>query len=420
MKLIKVIVVSILLAVLTSTLYYGLFIGVHSPNKISTKKEAIIIVPGFIASCIIDDENIYWDPVNPIRKSKVDLFSRIKALILDEEGNTSVPMWAPTMKDDLDLVGGAINVSYDLFYDVKNRFEDRYDVMMFQYDWRIDNRISAAQLDTFIKENKWDKVILLGHSMGGVVISSYLTMGEKQREKVKMMSTFGTPYLGMVEIIGLMETGFFPFADDSLTSLIQPFLKSLSMNMPAIFQLLPSKYLLQGSYYANEEEGMSSFIRIEGENGWEYLTNWNDIKQFISSRPWAKYNQTEGKIGQVKDMYTNALQLQEDFFYKDDKGVMRHITEKVNSYYFAGATSKVATRIDFDIEGKANRVESSNAFHDGTVSKNSALINNEPDNVRYFLFEGYDHLALIYRNEENKTDPIDIFYGLVEELDTNE
>ncbi len=416
MKIVKVVVISVLLVALIGVSYIGF--SNYNTNKISQHDEAIIIIPGFFASCLIDDDNIFWDPLNTIRDSKIaSPFERLPYLLMDEDGQPLNPAWAPTMKDDIDLVGGATNISYDLFYEVKEKYEGEYDVMMFQYDWRLDCRKSAKQLDSFIKENQWKKVIFLCHSMGGFVASTYLTLGQEQVDKVKMMTSFGTPYLGIVDLLGLLETGYYPFADPGIVQFFTAGLKNIARNMESIFQLMPSKKLLETSYFRDKEDGYASFIRVQTETGWKYLEDHDEIIALLETRPWARYSEdTPDKEGEIKRTFTDAMNLQSQFFYVDAQGIERHVTEKVNSYYFAGTTMTTSARLDYYANGDIKRKVSLQEVHDGTVLTDSALIGHKPDNKRYFLCEGFNHMGLVYRQDADSYAPLDEFYALVSEL----
>ena len=93
-------------------------------------------------------------------------------------------------------------------------------VYMFSYDWRQSNFISATKLRRFIeklcKEEGFEKVDLIGHSMGGLLISSlyagYIVVDGiadplftirdlSIRSKIDKIITLGTPYEGAPKLI---------------------------------------------------------------------------------------------------------------------------------------------------------------------------------------------------------------------------
>ncbi|MGL4498465.1 MAG: esterase/lipase family protein [Planktothrix sp.] len=87
----------------------------------------------------------------------------------------------------------------------------------FPYDWRRDNRVSARKLQRFIDEKlrQWRQesgyedaqVILLAHSMGGLVSQYYLEVLGGWRD-CKALFTFGTPYRGSVSAILSLVEGY--------------------------------------------------------------------------------------------------------------------------------------------------------------------------------------------------------------------
>jgi hypothetical protein len=85
-------------------------------------------------------------------------------------------------------------------------------VFEFPYDWRCDNRIAAEKLKQFIETQLpvWRrsnprltgqaKVILIAHSMGGLVARYYLEVLNGW-EDCKKLITFGTPHSGSIKIL---------------------------------------------------------------------------------------------------------------------------------------------------------------------------------------------------------------------------
>lgn len=89
--------------------------------------------------------------------------------------------------------------------------------LMFPYDWRRDNRVSARALARFAEEklaawrvasNNVDaKLILIGHSMGGLVARYYVECLGGWRD-VRRLFTLGTPHRGSLNALGFLANGF--------------------------------------------------------------------------------------------------------------------------------------------------------------------------------------------------------------------
>jgi len=76
----------------------------------------------------------------------------------------------------------------------------------FAYDWRKSNDVSARALsDKLNEQESFDEIVLIGHSMGGLVLRYLLESGEFDQQpwfsKVTQLITMGTPHLGASEAL---------------------------------------------------------------------------------------------------------------------------------------------------------------------------------------------------------------------------
>ncbi|MBX3001681.1 MAG: alpha/beta fold hydrolase, partial [Caldilineaceae bacterium] len=105
--------------------------------------------------------------------------------------------------------------------DGSKRYVEGQTLFYYPYDWRKDLTPTAAALNTLIDEARQksgkDKVVIVAHSMGGLVARNYLLRyGTK---KVDQVITMGTPYLGSVLALKVLEIGdhwgmgWHPFGD---------------------------------------------------------------------------------------------------------------------------------------------------------------------------------------------------------------
>ena len=114
----------------------------------------------------------------------------------------------------------------------------------FPYDWRRDNRVSARRLAE--KAQRWlqawrtssgngeAKLILIGHSMGGIVARYFLEVLGGWRD-TRSLITFGTPYRGSLNAVGYLANGY--------AKGIGPLKVDLSetvRSFTSIYQLLPT------------------------------------------------------------------------------------------------------------------------------------------------------------------------------------
>ncbi len=110
----------------------------------------------------------------------------------------------------------------ELRYNLKEREEEDVPVYPFGYDWRMPLETTEDQLDAFIEEvinrtkllkhyhaSAYDenpKVNLIGHSMGGLVITGYLQRKGK-KARVNKVITLATPFRGSFEAPLKITTG---------------------------------------------------------------------------------------------------------------------------------------------------------------------------------------------------------------------
>ena len=151
------------------------------------------------------------------------------------------------MLDDVHLIPGLWKI--DGYTKVANAIQSEFEVepganyFPFPYDWRRDNRVAAKQLaaKTAAWMSSWRqrpgheeaKLILIAHSMGGLVARYFLECLEGWRQ-TRMLITFGTPYRGSLNALDTLanglKVGFGPLQLD-----LSPFARSLV----GLHQLLP-------------------------------------------------------------------------------------------------------------------------------------------------------------------------------------
>jgi pimeloyl-ACP methyl ester carboxylesterase len=117
-------------------------------------------------------------------------------------------------------------------------------LIQFPYDWRRDNRVGARQLasksagwlaDWRQRSGKPDaKLILVGHSMGGLVARYFLEVLGGWKD-TRMLVTFGTPYRGSLNALNALANGIRLQVGPLKLLDLTPLVTSLT----SVYQLLP-------------------------------------------------------------------------------------------------------------------------------------------------------------------------------------
>ena len=112
------------------------------------------------------------------------------------------------------------------------------------YDWRLDNRYAARKLQRLSRQwlDDWRrtsgnvdaKLILVAHSMGGLVSRHFLEVLDGWRD-TRMLITFGTPYRGSLNALNFIANGF--AKKIGFLKLLD--LSDLLRSFTSVYQLLP-------------------------------------------------------------------------------------------------------------------------------------------------------------------------------------
>ena len=167
----------------------------------TTVRKAIIIVPGVTGTELIlasttdklSKGTQVWPPMDgseDFTNSTVlnNTLNKLAALHCDSSGNS---VYNLTVKNDDNY--GALDTYKKLYDNLYSEFGDEREIVFFGYDWRMPNGVSGNLLRK--KVNEYDNVIIVAHSMGGLV-TSHMLRDIAVRKKIEKVITLGTPYLG--------------------------------------------------------------------------------------------------------------------------------------------------------------------------------------------------------------------------------
>ena len=222
-------------------------------------QDLIVIVPGILGSVLQKDGNDLWavsgQAIWDFIKSKGKALDALKINQDDPEAeDLGDGIKVVRLIEDAQVIPGLFKVDgytkitrmiTENFSKVirGNIYDDPDDkaanLYHFPYDWRRDNRASAKILKKLLDKrlkcwreesgNKNAKVILLSHSMGGLVSRYYLEVLEGWKD-CKALFTFGTPYRGSLKAVDYLSNGYKQAFID---------LTEVMRSMNSVYQLLP-------------------------------------------------------------------------------------------------------------------------------------------------------------------------------------
>lgn len=251
-------------------------------------KDMIIILPGILGSVLQKDGKDLWnvsgqaiwqvltnlgEVIKDLKLSQDDpeaesLGDGIRATSLIQDTHLIPGLWkidgyTQTVKliaDNFDVTSG------DIYNDPDDKAANFY---QFPYDWRRDNRANARILKKLIDKRLkcWRessgaadaKVILLAHSMGGLVSRYYLeVLGGWQDSRA--LFTFGTPYRGSLKAVNFLANGYKQLFLD---------LTEVMRSLTSIYQLLPIYPVVKiGNEYHRvaEADGLPNIDKFRAQN----------------------------------------------------------------------------------------------------------------------------------------------------------
>lgn len=265
---------------------------------------------------------------------------------------------------------GAIAAYRQQCLDLKARYEKQgWDVVVFNYDWRIDNRINSELLEQFIQTNGWEEVILTSHSMGGPVVAGYIarlqnkwleaeaeaqknhttqTAVKKPSDIIRAYRAFSPATAGSLDAIYYLDDPVGAIADvvngtvgdtlggvvlgvDAISEGVKKLAGPLAQNLTSVMQLLPFQTFADSDYYGENE----SPVYVDGVP----VTN---MYEWYCSRPWAHTSDwkpgVDGIYDKLKPGMKTLPEYWNSFYVKEKVGSEEDVfaPELVNTTYCLG------------------------------------------------------------------------------------
>lgn len=317
----------------------------------SVPNNAIIVIPGIVGTRLYANQEVdskfyllekfqknkhyftfasghqFWEPytstISNDFQSGTTMQNKIQSetmmLICDEAGNSLVDI---VPESAVDCEGyGAKGTYTKLVEKLKETYGRDYSVDFFAYDWRKDVSKAAEELENYINQEAYDNVVLVCHSMGGLVASKYLANGSKNQEKVDKLITIGTPYLGAPKALYVFESGYLLDDTTSFFCMATP-IKSIVNNITSCYELLPTQ-----KYFDLND---TTYVQYQNNNGFWHRKStkkldYGKTRALIGERSWAQSGGTEKGFLGISEDFAESL------FVNGE-----HITNTVDSYYIIG------------------------------------------------------------------------------------
>lgn len=342
-----------------------------------------------------------------------------KATFWNEEGKIIDGYGAYTGGEKIQY--GAIAAYRQQCLDLKARYEKLgWDVVVFNYDWRWDNRRNSELLDQFIKTNGWDEVVLTSHSMGGPVVAGYIALLQNRwleaeakkegqtdvkhpNEIVKAYRAFSPATAGSLDAIYYLDDPAGGVADavtgavgdklgnlvlgiDAIKEGVKKIAGPLAQNMTSVMQLLPFQTFADSEYY---KEGESP-VYVDGKPV-------TDMYAWYCSRPWAHTSDWRPDVDGIYDKlkpgmrdlpeYWNSFYVKE---HKDDEAKV-FAPELVKTTYCLGTGYNTKKSLQI-VTQDTDTVKVNKVTYEMWDTKNHAY-DNPLTSIEYY---SYDHNAILY------------------------
>lgn len=212
----------------------------------------VIFLPGSGGSRLVNHRGLLWP--HPLRMIWPGGLAPL-ALAADGSApaNPHDPRYATVATDDIVRRVWGIDFYQDLIDSLAGRgYVEGEGLWVYAYDWRKDTGQALAGLDTLIDAVRAAtgsrQVVLLGHSMGGVVARHYISDPERA-PKVAALIAVGTPFFGTPRAFQALAYGY----NFGIPLLPPARLQSLAGNLSGVYSLLPTPqyFAYNGGYFAH-------------------------------------------------------------------------------------------------------------------------------------------------------------------------
>jgi len=242
-----------------------------SPSVGQPVRRPVIIVPGILGTELYNGGEFIWPDVFRMISSNQFLLDNLS---LNGDGNSIHNIDTGDIIRSMEVALLPDKHIFDLLIDslIEEGYSENDNLFLFPYDWRLDLDNAAEKLHDKIEQVKslsgFDKVDVVTHSMGGLVVKNYIKQfGE---ERIGKLIFAGTPHLGAPKAGKVLLRG-----DSFNIPVLRPAtMRQLALNSLSVYQLLPNQEYFDRSpgYILELSGGVSSLDYTETK---QYLIDHN-------------------------------------------------------------------------------------------------------------------------------------------------
>ncbi|MBU6500559.1 MAG: PxKF domain-containing protein [Patescibacteria group bacterium] len=262
-----------------SNYYNNYFLG-----SAPIQREPVVIVPGIMGSYLnrVSNGEEVWPNVTKMLGLSDTYLDDLR---LSSSGKEifGKEMNAPAVIEEVAILGVPVKTVYKNLIQDLSGYTLNTNLFVVPYDWRLDIHSQIDKLDQVvnraIKNSPNGKINIIAHSMGGLLAKDYIseTPTSSFLDKVIFL---GTPNLGAPLAAKILNYGddlnFKIIKNNKLTSILnEGEIKKISQNMPAVYELLPSR-----NYFSTVNSYIADFNPLGQDNFLDY----NATEQFLSGQ----------------------------------------------------------------------------------------------------------------------------------------